>query len=142
MKSLSSTATELENLINKVLPQYKLPYKNGRNVVIGTMLVRPSKKHGFVIVNRSTNSTIDVAYTKAGAIALAKCYDEECDNPTQLKKFDQEANKHLCDTIFFRNIMKQSKDDSKIEIAETRFEVSMMAFEQVSNRLESYIMKV
>jgi hypothetical protein len=142
MKSLSSTATELETLINKVLPQYKLPYKNGRNVVIGTMLVRPSKKHGFVIIDRKNNSTVDVAFTKAGAIALAKCYDEDGNNNSQLKKYDQDANKHLCDTIFFRNIMNKSKDDDKIEIAETRFEISMMAFEQISNRLESYIMKV
>ena len=142
MKNLSNTAAELEALVNKVLPQYKLPYKNGRNIVIGKMLVRPSKRHGYVIVNRETNSTMDVALTKAGAIALAKCYDEDCAIPSQLKKFDNDASKHLNDTVFYNNIMSNTTDISKKEIAETRLEVSMAEFERASDRLESYIMEV
>ena len=138
--STRNTADELQSLVDKIIPQYTLPYKEGKTIRIGKMIVRRSTRHGYIIVDTDDNATVSTADTKHGALAIAKASlgGHRID---QLQQKDHIASKHLNDAMHYSYIISRTTDESRKFILETRLEVAKSELESINTDLESYILK-
>lgn len=139
MTNLSSAANQLKELVDQVLPKYTLPYKDGKSIRIGNTIVRRSNRHGFVIIDAESNSIVEFANTKHGAVAIAKACNAG-ESYSKLQERDQKAGKHLNDAVHYQHIINKTKDDSKKFILETRLELSQDMLYKETSVLESYIL--
>lgn len=138
--STRNTADELQSLVDKIIPQYTLPYKEGKTIRIGKMIVRRSTKHGYIIVDTDDNATVSTADTKHGALAIAKASlgGHRID---QLQQKDHIASKHLNDAMHYSYIISRTTDESRKFILETRLELAKSELDSINTDLESYILK-
>lgn len=138
--STRNTADELQSLVDKIIPQYTLPYKEGKTIRIGKMIVRRSTRHGYIIVDTDDNATVSTADTKHGALAIAKASlgGHRID---QLQQKDQIASKHLNDAMHYSYIISRTTDESRKFILETRLELAKSELDSINTDLESYILK-
>jgi hypothetical protein len=138
--STRNTADELQSLVDKIIPQYTLPYKEGKTIRIGKMIVRRSTKHGYIIVDTDDNATVSTADTKHGALAIAKASlgGHRID---QLQQKDHIAAKHLNDAMHYSYIISRTTDESRKFILETRLELAKSKLDSINTDLESYILK-
>ena len=139
MTNLNRAANQLKNLVDQVLPQYTMPFKDGKTIHIGNTIVRRSKRHGFVIIDAENNSIVEFANTKHGAVAIAKAHNDG-DSYTKLLERDQRAAKHLNDAVHYQHIINTTNDDDKKFILETRLEIAQDMLERENSVLESYIL--
>ena len=138
--STRNTADELQSSVDKIIPQYTLPYKEGKTIRIGKMIVRRSTKHGYIIVDTDDNATVSTADTKHGALAIAKASlgGHRID---QLQQKDHIASKHLNDEMHYSYIISRTTDESRKFILETRLELAKSELDSINTDLESYILK-
>ena len=138
--STRNTADELQSLVDKIIPQYTLPYKEGKTIRIGKMIVRRSTRHGYIIVDTDDNATVSTADTKHGALAIAKASlgGHRID---QLQQKDHIASKHLNDAMHYSYIISRTTDESRKFILETRLELAKSELDSINTDLESYILK-
>ncbi|MDB4331154.1 hypothetical protein N9993_01255 [bacterium] len=138
--STRNTADTLQSLVDKIIPQYTLPYKEGKTIRIGKMLVRRSTRHGYIIVDTEDNATVSTADTKHGAVAIAKASlgGHRID---QLQQKDHNASKHLNDAMHYSYIIDRTNDENKKLMLEIRLEVAKSELESINTDLESYILK-
>jgi hypothetical protein len=117
-----------------------LPYKEGKTIRIGKMLVRRSTRHGYIIVDTEDNATVSTADTKHGAVAIAKASlgGHRID---QLQQKDHNASKHLNDAMHYSYIIDRTNDENKKLMLEIRLEVAKSELESINTDLESYILK-
>jgi len=139
MTNLNSAANQLKDLIDQILPKYTLPYKEGKAIHIGKTIVRHSKRHGFVIIDAESNSIVEFANTKHGAIAIAKAHNVG-HAYNNLQQRDQRAAKHLNDAVHYQHIINTTNDEDKKFILETRLELAQDMLERENRVLESYIL--
>jgi len=137
--STRSTAKELQKLVDKIIPQYTLPYKEGKAIRIGKMLVRRSTRYGYIIVDTEDNATISTADTKHGAVAIAKA-SLRGHRIDQLQQKDHIASKHLNDAMHYSYIIDRTDNENKKSMLETRLEVAKLQLESINTDLELYIL--
>lgn len=141
MKTLSQAVDELENLVESFVPRYSIPYTQGKSIRIGKTIVRRSQKHGYVIVDTDANSTVANAFSKPGAIAIAKAYNEE-KSYKPYEKLDNELEKHFNDSLFYNNILEKTKDEFTKGIMQDRLEISQEHLHSAYTRLEKFILTI
>lgn len=141
MKTLNQAVNELENLVESVVPRYNIPYKQGKSVRIGKTVVRRSQKHGYIIVDVEANSTVSKAFSKPGAIAIAKAYNEN--QPLyEYEKLDTQLEKHFNDSVFYNNIIEKTQDEFTKGVMEDRLEISQESLHSAYTRLENFILTI
>lgn len=138
--STRNTAETLQSLVDKIIPQYTLPYKEGKTIRIGKMLVRRSTRHGYIIVDTDDNATVSTADTKHGALAIAKA-SMGGHRIDRLQQKDHIASKHLNDAMHYSYIISRTTDENRKFILETRLELAKAELDSINTDLESYILK-
>jgi len=56
-----------------------------------------------------------------------------------VKVLDKQYNKHYMDTVFFKNTLKNTVDEQKKDITETRLEIAEIAAQDAASNLERII---
>lgn len=139
MKTINQAVEELENLVNQELPRYDIPYKQGKSIRIGKTIVRKSQRHGYVVIDIQDNAIITKAFSRHGAIAVAKAYNEG-KNYEPFITLDKTVEKHFNDSVFYSHNIKTSKDPFKIDVLQDRLDISQDVIESLTNRLENFIL--
>lgn len=141
MKTLSQAVSDLQGIVENFVPRYVIPSTQGKNIRLGKTLIRRSQKLGYVIVDTKSNSTIANAFSKPGAIAIAKAYNQN--QPyKQFEKLDQNLQKHYQDSLFYTNILEKSKDEFTKNIMLDRLEFSQEQLNHAYARLEKFILTI
>ena len=141
MKTLSQAVDELENLVENFIPRYSIPYTQGKSIRIGKTVVRRSQRHGYIVVDTDANSTVANAFSKPGAIAIAKAYNEK--KPyDQFEKLDQDLEKHFNDSLFYNNVLEKSNDEFTKGVMQDRLELSQEHLHSAYIRLEKFILTI
>jgi hypothetical protein len=141
MKTLSQAVNDLEHLVESFVPRYIIPSVQGKNIRVGKTIIRRSQKLGYVIVDTKANTTVANAFSKPGAIAIAKAYNEN--QPyDQFEKLDQNLAKHYNDTLFYSNILENTKDELTKCVMLDRLELSQEQLDCAYTRLEKFILTV
>lgn len=138
MKTLKEAIKDLEYIVDSGITEFNLPVIKGGAVRIGKVIVRQSKSLGHLVVDTETNKTIATAYTKRGAIAIAKAYLKKL--PYQSLQYqDRIIEKHTNDSVFYSASMQGSIDDFKKHILASRLEISTQKIEIAKQHLDRFI---
>jgi hypothetical protein len=139
MKNLDQAVIELEEIITNNIVKYRFPEIKGNSIKIGTLLIRQSKKSGFVIIDTKNNKTIETTYSKIGAIAfsLAVLKKKSCKN---ILFYDSVIEKNANDSQFYYSVIKNTNEVDRKETLLNRFEESKNKINWARSALDDYIL--
>lgn len=131
-------AADLEEIVNKGLDDFPIPFVKGNSIRIKHIVIRKSPK-GYLIYNTKDNSQIARAFFKSTAIAIAKNIAQGKNYTDKILELENNMSKHYNDALFFKNSINKSKDPVRSEIIETRLDIALSESERVRNILDRYI---
>lgn len=141
MKTINQAVEELEQIVDVELPRYNIPYKQGKSIRIGKTIVRKSKRNGYIVIDTDENATVTNAFSRHGAIAIAKAYNEGKDT-TAYQQIDQRVEKHFNDSVFYNHNIEHTQDEFRKIILEDRLEFSQEAIHSAIESLEKFILTI
>ena len=129
---------DLEEIVNRGLEDSAIPHQRGNSIRIKHIIIRKSPK-GYLIYDAKENKQVVRTYFKATAVAIAKNLAQGIDITETAMEFDDTMLKHYNDAIFYRNSIRNTSDESKREIRETRLDVAIHESQRVRSLLDRYI---
>lgn len=132
--------TELEKLIHNNVDPVMFPYVNGNSIRIGKMVVRTSRGR-YAVIDTTTGSMIGKYFCKASALAVAKSLakGQTVNSIKGIEEIDHNIAKHSNDCIFFKHTMQTSKDATRRDVAEIRYENAFERAQYYKTFLDKYI---
>ena len=129
---------DLEEIVNRGLEDSAIPVARGNSIRIKHIVVRKSPK-GYLIYDAKENRQVVRTYFKTTAVAIAKNLAQGNDITEKAMEFDDTMLKHYNDAIFYRNSIRNTTDENKREIRETRLDVAIQESQRVRSLLDRYI---
>ena len=136
--STEKLLNDLEEIVNKGLEDSAIPHSRGNSIRIKHIVVRKSPK-GYLIYNAKENKQVVRVYFKSSAVAIAKNLAQNNDITTEIVAFDDSMLKHYNDAVFYKHAIRNTTDDAKKEIRETRLDVAIQESQRVRSLLDHYI---
>lgn len=127
----------LEEIINSV-DLSVIPYQKGNSIRIKNYIIRKNKT-GYLVYNCETNSPVTKTNFKSSAIAIVKKLSEGKNCTAPILALDNELLKHYNDAIFYKNFIKNNKNEIVNETRKIRLNLSIEESERIQNRLENFI---
>ena len=124
---------DLQAIIEDNLDPTLFPYKKGNSIRIGSTVIRESSK-GHLVYCVNANKQIARTFSKTAAVAIARGGDLQ-----DVLELDREIMKHFNDCLFYKNTIKNSKNQISINVAETRYEISADKTQDIKRKLDRYI---
>lgn len=135
---ISDLARELERIIEEGLDRSHIPYVKGNSIRIKHLVIRKSAA-GWLIYDTKTNKQLNRYFSKAAALAAAKCLAAGNDQSQKINYLDRMIEKNYNDSLFYRNSIKKSKTNLKKEIVLNRLEIAIAATESARGSLDRII---
>jgi hypothetical protein len=129
---------DLEEIVNRGLEDSAIPHQKGNSIRIKHVIIRKSSK-GYLIYDAKENKQVVRTYFKTTAVAIAKNLAQGKDITEQAMEFDGTMLKHYNDAIFYKHAIRNTTDDAKKEIRETRLDVAIQESRRVRSLLDRYI---
>ena len=129
---------DLEEIVNRGLEDSAIPHQRGNSIRIKHVIIRKSPK-GYLIYDAKENKQVVRTYFKTTAVAIAKNLAQGKDITEQAMEFDGTMLKHYNDAIFYKHAIRNTTDDAKKEIRETRLDVAIQESRRVRSLLDRYI---
>ena len=136
--STEKLLNDLEEIVNRGLEDSAIPHSRGNSIRIKHIVVRKSPK-GYLIYNAKENKQVVRVYFKSSAVAIAKNLAQNNDITTEIVAFDDSMLKHYNDAVFYKHAIRNTTDDAKKEIRETRLDVAIQESQRVRSLLDHYI---
>lgn len=140
MKTLTEAIKDLKDIVDQNAVNYAIPTQHNDTVKIGDLIVRPSKKYGYIIIDTNKNTSVTTMYSRSGALAVALAYRKN-KSLDQLKFYDRIIEKNSIDSEFYEHAIEQANQDTKKSIIRTRLEIAQSKIETANWFLNAYIMK-
>jgi len=133
-------AQELENLINNKIDTSYLPYVKGKSIRIGHIIVRETKVGFFLVFDTKENKEVAKMFCKTAAVALAKSVvQKRNDAISRIKQLDERISKHFTDALFYKHTIRVTKDDTRREVAEMRYQIAAETTKDAKEKLDTFI---
>jgi phage-related tail protein len=139
MKNLEQAITELESIIEVKIKDYLIPETKGNSIKIDKVVIRPSKNHGFVLVDTKNNKTITTTFSKVGALAVAKAYAKSKPWKTLLH-YDKVIEKNYNDSTFYKNIIDNTDSKPRRQAMESLLEITTDKIDNAKRVLDGFIL--
>lgn len=131
----------LEELINSNAEDLAIPHVKGNSVRIKHIVIRKSKKAGWLLYDTKENKQIAQMFCKTSALALAKTIAEKRNNyNNRIQTLDRVIQKHVNDCVFYKNTMEKTKNTQTWEALANRYEISIAISQSAKNDLERIIL--
>lgn len=128
----------LEELIETNTEHLPIPYAKGNSIRIKQYVIRKNK-HSYLIYDCKEHKRISELSFKVSALALAKTLAENKNHIKEIEMFDRLMAKHYNDVLFYKNIIKNTKDSFVKESRKIRLEVSLHKAQIAKQSLEDFI---
>jgi len=135
MKNLTK---ELESIIHKVVLSHPLPYKKGKHIRIGPVIIRESKTQGFILFDSLKQKQLAVTYSKSAALAVAKCYLKDQDY-SDVIRLDKVFQKYDIDCIFYKHIIEKTNDVFLKNVNTDRLDIAVHKVQDVKQNIEDIL---
>jgi hypothetical protein len=135
---ISDLARELERIIEEGLDRSYIPYVKGNSIRIKHLVIRKSKM-GWLVYDTKINKQINRYFSKAAALAAAKCIADGNDLTKKIDYLDQKIEKNYHDSLFYRHAFKTSTTVSKKAIVLNRLEIALAATQAARCSLDTII---
>ena len=135
-----SLTQELESIVRANIEQVAIPYEKGNSIRVKNIVIR-KHKNGYRIFDISTNKHVVTTFTKTAALAIAKIVGER-GNSNDIKDIimlDNKVCKNYMDALFAKRAIEVSKDITRIEASEVKFEIATDRAWSSLAQIESYI---
>ena len=122
------------------LSQVPIPYEKGNSIRVKNIVIR-KHKNGYRIFDISNNKHIVTTFTKTAALGIAKIVAER-GNSNDIKDIivlDNKVCKHYMDALFAKRTIEVSKDITRIESSEVKFDIATDKAWSSLAQIESYI---
>tara|TARA_X000001036_G_scaffold439839_1_gene492602 strand:+ start:4562 stop:4993 length:432 start_codon:yes stop_codon:yes gene_type:complete len=133
-------AKDLEEIVVHGLAQVPIPYQKGNSIRVKNIIIR-KHKNGYRIFDISNNKHIVTTFTKTAALGIAKIVAER-GNSNDIKDIivlDNKVCKHYMDALFAKRTIEVSKDITRIESSEVKFDIATDKAWSSLAQIESYI---
>ena len=133
-------AKELEEIVVHGLSQVPIPYEKGNSIRVKNIVIR-KHKNGYRTFDISTNKHVVTTFTKTAALAIAKIVGER-GNSNDIKDIivlDNKVCKNYMDALFAKRAIEVSKDITRIEASEVKFDIATDRAWSSLAQIESYI---
>lgn len=127
----------LSELLNKIDPS-DFPFVKGNTIHIGKTIVRPSRGR-FAVFDIKSNTMICKTFSKHSAVAIAKNYAKTDKIDNEIKRLDDQLNKHYNDCLFYMHTMNSSSNPVKADVAEMRYEISFDKSLDLKEKISKFI---
>ena len=133
-------AKELEEIVLHGLAQVPIPYEKGNSIRVKNIVIR-KHKNGYRIFDISNNKHVVTTFTKTAALAIAKIVAERgnSNNIKDIIVLDNKVCKHYMDALFAKRTIEVSKDITRIESSEVKFDIATDKAWSSLAQIESYI---
>ena len=133
-------AKELDEIVAHVLSQVPIPYEKGNSIRVKNIVIR-KHKNGYRIFDISNNKHIVTTFTKTAALAIAKVVGESgnSNNIKDIIVLDNKVCKHYMDALFAKRAIETSKDITRVEASEVKFDIATDKAWSSLAQIESYI---
>ena len=133
-------AKELEEIVVSGLTQVPIPYEKGNSIRVKNIVIR-KHKNGYRIFDISTNKHVVTTFTKTAALAIAKVVAERgsSNDIKDIIVLDNKVSKHYMDAVFAKRAIEVSKDITRIEASEVKFDIATDKAWSSLAQIESYI---
>ena len=118
-------AKELEEIVLHGLAQVPIPYEKGNSIRVKNIVIR-KHKNGYRIFGISNNKHLLTTFTNTAAPAIAKTVEERgnSNNIKDIIVLDNKVCKHYMDALFAKRAIEVSKDITRIEASEVKFDIA------------------
>lgn len=140
MTNFNKALHDLEKIVSKNIAKYQFPEINGNTIRIGQILIRPSKSHGYVLINTAQNKTVEVTYSKSGAIAVALAHSKK-KNYRTIMYYDSIIEKNTNDSEFYFNSISNTDEEFRKQSLINRAEDAGHKINWAKDALDQYILK-
>ena len=131
---------ELENLINNKIDTSYLPYVKGKSIRIGHIIIRETRAQFFLVFDTKENKEVAKMFCKTAAVALAKnIVQKRSDAIYRIKQLDERISKHFTDALFYKHTMRVTKDETRREVAQMRYEIAAETTKDAKEKLDTFI---
>ncbi len=139
MKNLEQAVSELEQLIEIKIKDYLIPEQKGNTIRIDSIIIRPSKSNGYVIVDTKNNKTVTTTFSKVGAVAVAKAYAKS--KPWRnLMHYDRVIEKNYNDSQVYNHIIETTENENRRMAMESLLEISTDKIDNAKRVLDGFIL--
>jgi hypothetical protein len=135
----SDTVDTIIDFVDQKITKYVIPYKKGNTVLIGNYAVRYSKEM-YLIFDCKSNMMIDQTFSRAAAIAIAKFLNTDIDIRAKIHQLDNILHKNYTDAIFYKNVIKNSTNNTTRAIREARLQVALEKTQSAYSDLEQFVL--
>jgi len=139
MKTLAQALTELQEIVDKKTKEVVAPYKKGDKIRVGHYMMRPSRRHGHVIIDTRKNTTVDVVFSKIAGIALSYAHLNKSQTYT-IKQQDSIIEKFTNDCCFYDAVIASTENDDKRNNLEIRRDDAQDRIDQATRLLDQVIL--
>ena len=133
-------AKELEEIVVHGLSALPIPYEKGNSIRVKNIVIR-KHANGYRIFDISTNKHVVTTFTKTAALAIAKIVGER-GNSNDIRDIivlDNKVCKNYMDALFAKRAIEVSKDITRIEASEVKFDIATDRAWSSLAQIESYI---
>jgi hypothetical protein len=129
---------DLEEIIESQLDAVAFPYKKGKSVRIGTMVVRETK-NGYLVYDTTNNKQVARTFCKTSAIAIAKTKAKGLDILSKALEYDRVIEKNYNDALFYKHTIKKSSEAIVRETRRMRLEIAIDRTRWAKDHLDRFI---
>jgi len=129
---------ELESILDNNLDESLFPYKKGNSIRIGFVAIRKTK-YDYAVFDCRENAMIAKTFCMSSAVAIARSLVKGSNVTNKILDLDKDVEKNYIDCIFYKHIIKNSKDEIKKEITQTRYEIAKHKTQSIKTKLDQYI---
>lgn len=135
---MKNIVRELDEIITIGLFRTPLPVVKGNSVRIGSIVIRKSKTHGYIVLDCLENKQLCHTYSKKSAIAVAQRALKR-ESFHDILSLDKIYEKHHIDSIFYNYTIEKTDSDARKYANLARLEVSLSELNAIERRLENII---
>lgn len=136
----SDAVDTIIDFVDQEVSKYIIPYKKGNTIIIGNYAIRQSKEESYLIFDCKLNTMIDRTFSRAAAIAIAKFLNTGKDVKKEVHRLDDILQKNYFDAIFYKNIIKKTKNENEKAVREARLQVAVERTQAAYSDLEQFVL--
>lgn len=132
---------DLERLFRNEKTPYPVKIKN--TIYVGFYGANKQANGLYKVFNIKNKQHLHTTFSKPAAIALAKVHATNFSNHyiKLILELDQEYSKHCLDQLFFKNSLEQCKDSDKLDVIETRLEITIAKIDMLEHKLNFMVLR-
>lgn len=139
MKSLEQALSDLKEIIETKAIDYDLPELKGNTIRVSYILIRPSKLHGYIVLDTHTNKSVTVTFSKSASIAVAKRVIKNLPFNDVLI-FDKILEKNYNDSRFYCHNISTTNDTTRKRALESRLQIAYDKIDHAKQCLDNIIL--